>query len=333
MDEEKGLVVAIRYTEDGQLVDAGTGEVLGYSDPGRAINTEMLTKEFPESAIKSREGGGGKTFRYVSTDTVIRRLNEATANRWSFEIVSQSFLPGGVRINRYAREGGPKEIRQQIHLVHGRLTIPGLGSRDGYGVQRLDDPVTNTDDLLKAAPGDALKRAAVSFGVAIDLYGKDLEHEPPTEAAVTPARTPAAAPARAPQRQSAPPAASEPTDRPTYPYDRSVFANTTTTADVIGYMKQSDIKVSGYEGREPNMADAIYAANRYGKSNHGVEKIVIGTGDVETYKGVTAPKVRPMDIGNALAHWFKVEQEKDRESAPDGSTTAEQDAEDEEVPF
>lgn len=119
-----------------------------------AINqlTAALGKPFPKSAIKQRKGGGGM-YDYVETETVIRRLNDCTPE-WSFRIVQF-------------------ESKGDLFLAVGELTIPGLGTRSGIGVQVVKP--NSGEDLTKGAGSDALKKAATLFGVALELYGPDLE--------------------------------------------------------------------------------------------------------------------------------------------------------------
>lgn len=113
-----------------------------------------LSVPFPPHAIKKRQGGGGKMLDYVETHTVIRRLNEATNFNWDFHIKSS-------------------EWRNDLLMVLGELTIPGMGTRSGYGVQKVNE--RGGEDLVKGAASDALKKCATLFGVALDLYGPDLE--------------------------------------------------------------------------------------------------------------------------------------------------------------
>jgi hypothetical protein len=123
---------------------------------GVGMNKDMLdalSEPFPRHAIKQREGGAGRRFDYVETQTVIRRLN-AVAGEWSFAIKSL-------------------ELRGDLYVCVGSLTIPGLGTREGIGVQKVSD--RGGEDLVKGAASDALKKSATLFGVALDLYGPDLE--------------------------------------------------------------------------------------------------------------------------------------------------------------
>ena len=139
---------------------------------------DALGKPFPPQAIEQRKGGGG-TFSYVATETVIRRLNAATPC-WDFRVTGH-------------------EWAGDVLIAFGELTIPGLGTRAGTGVQRCAD-LSKSEDLVKGAASDALKKCATLFGVALDLYGPDLEAGAP---APTPIRAAAPAPERpAPQRLS-----------------------------------------------------------------------------------------------------------------------------------
>ncbi|MDQ3540014.1 MAG: RAD52 family DNA repair protein, partial [Chloroflexota bacterium] len=105
---------------------------------------KALGEPFPRAAVKSRQGAGNKQFKYVEAETVIRRLNSATNGAWDFRIVSVDW-------------------RGDVMLCQGELTIPGLGTRTGFGVQKV---VPNSgEDLLKGASSDALKKSATLFGV------------------------------------------------------------------------------------------------------------------------------------------------------------------------
>lgn len=115
---------------------------------------EALAKPFPPQAIKQRRGSGGRMWDYVPGDLVIRRLNDATGGSWDFRIASMDW-------------------RNDLVVVVGELTIPGLGTRAGIGVQRVAD--NSGEDIIKGAQTDSLKKAATQFGVALDLYGPDVE--------------------------------------------------------------------------------------------------------------------------------------------------------------
>lgn len=115
-------------------------------------NLAILTAPFPQSAIKSRAGGGGKQLSYVETHTVIHRLNAATGNCWNFSILRESM------------EGN-------LLVCHGELTLPGLGSRQAIGVQLITEK--GGEDLRKGAASDSIKKCSTLFGVGLELYGPD----------------------------------------------------------------------------------------------------------------------------------------------------------------
>ena len=128
---------------------------------------EILTKPFDR--IKQRRGAANKLFSYVGAEDVIQRLLDATADVYTWEIVRYERVEG-TPVLKTNRQTGEKYAADHsaYWLVHGRLTLPGLGSRDGIGTQ-MDE----TEDAPKAAETDALKRAAVKFGVALHLYRED----------------------------------------------------------------------------------------------------------------------------------------------------------------
>lgn len=117
------------------------------------VDLEILTRPFPETAIKQREGGGGRMLDYVEGHTVIHRLNEATDNEWTLEVKKLEF-------------------RSDLTIAHVALTLPGLGTREHIGIQEVRG---SAGDLTKGAITDALKKAATLFGVGLELYGPDYE--------------------------------------------------------------------------------------------------------------------------------------------------------------
>lgn len=118
------------------------------------VDLDRLTRPFPAQAVLQRTGAGGKSLSYLPTHTVIHRLNDATANRWDF------------RLTRL-------DLMGDTYVAVGELTIPGLGTRTGIGVQRVADRAG--EDLVKGAASDCLKKCATLFGVGIELYGPDYE--------------------------------------------------------------------------------------------------------------------------------------------------------------
>jgi hypothetical protein len=202
------------YTDDGEIIDAG---------PPKSINEQLLDdlgKRFDRAAVKQRAGYGGKMLDYLATDTVIRRLNQ-TAQSWSFEIQSLEF-------------------RDNLCIVVGRLTIPGLGTRSGIGVQQLMQG-GGSEDLVKGASSDALKKAATLYGVGLELYGPDLE--------AMAAQSPQNAPQPAPQQNYRPApinVVSPPQNAPQLPPKPANYDPTPSTAQ-IGKLR--------YLGQQMNISD------------------------------------------------------------------------------
>ena len=130
------------------------------------MDTEMkldrngLSQPFHRSAIKQREGGGGKKFSYLQLHTVINRLNKCCP-QWDWRIVNV-------------------EQKDRLVIVTGELSIEGMGTRTGVGVQEINEKAI---DLYKGASGDGIKKAATLFGVGIELYGDDYEALEETRAA------------------------------------------------------------------------------------------------------------------------------------------------------
>lgn len=138
--------------------------------------TDILRRPFPKEAIKRRvvHKASGTKVDYVEGHTVILRLIEATENQFDVRIVNLNM--------------GDNLVTATVEL-----TIPGLGSRQHIGVQKVND---KQEDLVKGAITDALKKAATLFGVALELYGDDYEaHSDPaandSQRKRQPARNPA----------------------------------------------------------------------------------------------------------------------------------------------
>jgi hypothetical protein len=128
--------------------------------------SKVLIRKFHKNSIKERVGGGGKKFSYIEGHTAVRRLIEATGNQFDFYIHESSIDPWGT--NSRGKD-------QFLVRVLGSLLIPGLGTRQGYGVQMVT--FDGGEDLFKGAETDCLKRCAMKFGVALELYGDDHEQK------------------------------------------------------------------------------------------------------------------------------------------------------------
>lgn len=115
-------------------------------------NLSRLTEPFDRSRIKQREGAGKRMLDYVSYGDVQRTVIEASGNEYDWTVQRMEFVSDG---------------KGAYWLCVGMLTIPGLGSRCGVGTAQ-----SMNEDSPKSCETDAFKRAAVKFGVALDLYFK-----------------------------------------------------------------------------------------------------------------------------------------------------------------
>ena len=126
--------------------------------------TARLTEPFPRDSIELKNGKP-----YVPHELVRDRLIEATGNCFDWSIDQVLFRDDGVTRRPADRITG--ETRRPMSMVViGTLTIPGMGSRAGIGAHPLDEGA-GEDAAYKSAECDALKRAAMAFGVGLrQLY-------------------------------------------------------------------------------------------------------------------------------------------------------------------
>lgn len=150
----------------------------------------MLEEPFQESEIKQRQGGGNSRFSYVPGELIIRRLNAATDGCWDLRIKAIDERPMG---------------NDTLVMATVALTIPGLGTREHIGVQRVSE--RGGEDLVKGAITDALKKAATLFGVGLHLYDDDAPAQPTGS---PPARPTSARPHDRPQPPSQKPRSQAP---------------------------------------------------------------------------------------------------------------------------
>ncbi len=115
------------------------------------VDLEKLRAPFPKSAVKQRVIGGNRKADYVEGHTVIHRLNDACPS-WNFRII---------------KEWQDGDVLKAL----GELDIPGLGTRQHIGVQKIS--AGGGEDLHKGHVTDALKKCATLFGVGLELYGPD----------------------------------------------------------------------------------------------------------------------------------------------------------------
>ena len=126
--------------------------------------TARLMEPFPVDVIEEKNG-----LLYIPHEIIRERLIAATANQFDWSIDQVLFRDDGV--TRRANDRYTGEPRRPLSmLVLGTLMIPGLGSRAGIGAHPLDEGA-GEDAAYKSAESDALKRAAMAFGVGLQqLY-------------------------------------------------------------------------------------------------------------------------------------------------------------------
>lgn len=154
---------------------------------------DILSKPFPPEKVKQKRGQGNRTMSYISHGLVTERLNEADPG-WSSEVLTEHIY---------------KDANGLPHCagVTIKLTVNGVTRVEAGGPQRQDG-FTNE---IKNAYSDALKRAAMRFGVALEMWESLLDAEGDEDydeghAAPTPIQ-------QAPQRQSPQNAALRPVNR------------------------------------------------------------------------------------------------------------------------
>lgn len=127
------------------------------------VDQDFLTSTFPKEQIKRRPDG----FDYIEWTSVLERILAAFDGRFDWVVHSAVLTPESVS-ERKGKDGKPYTKRVPAYwTVTGTLTLPDLGSRSGIGTA-----VVETEEAPKSAESDALKRAAVKFGIALHLYDK-----------------------------------------------------------------------------------------------------------------------------------------------------------------
>lgn len=132
----------------------------------------MLTQVTDPQYVRTRQGRGGKDFRYVDTPYVIERLNLAFGWNWDFEIVDQGEVKADDKIVEVWVKGRltVRTPMGQVLVKHqfGSMAVEYLGSASA----KTNVPVS-LGDTFKGAGSDALKKAASMLGLGLDLYDSD----------------------------------------------------------------------------------------------------------------------------------------------------------------
>ena len=130
------------------------------------MEKNLLTTPFPADSVRQRkafaDGNSNKVFDYIKGGDIISRLLDATDNDYTWEVTRLELVTHAT-----------KNSAVTFWVCEGKLTLPGLGTRSGIGTHQAQDL-----ECPKAAETDAFKRAAVKFGVALQLYTDLDEHIP-----------------------------------------------------------------------------------------------------------------------------------------------------------
>ncbi len=137
----------------------------------------LLDADLSRSAVKSRSQGGAN-LSYVDTYYVIKRLNECFGNLgWDSETVAMVEVPGNTDRNG-----------KQLVAYRAMVRITATVAVDGGGYMKIvkegtgwgsDKSTLNPHEMAsKEAESDALKRAAMKFGMSLGLalYDKSQEN-------------------------------------------------------------------------------------------------------------------------------------------------------------
>jgi hypothetical protein len=143
----------------------------------------VLTGKTPAYAIKTRVGGGGREFRYVSHGYVTDMLNKAFGFDWDFKLLP--VFDGSIAKHITVKTGENRkgeDILTHYITVYGELTVKIHNPKTGAIVAQITKPGPGSSiwfpanewgDALKSAKSDGLKVAAHELGIALDLYWDD----------------------------------------------------------------------------------------------------------------------------------------------------------------
>lgn len=132
-----------------------------YTHLGQAATiVKTLGAPLPQGVIKTRDVTWGKGYvEYIDWVSVVDALNKTYGDNWHWIIKDMQMGESGI-------------------VCNGELTVDGV-TRAGIGCgewKRTNAGDVMMDVSVKSAASDALKRAAVLFGFALDLYRKEEDH-------------------------------------------------------------------------------------------------------------------------------------------------------------
>lgn len=141
---------------------------------------EALSKPIPDKYIKQVDAGYGKKADYVSHSFINQKLL-ATVGAFdtSIDEIIRGFVPGIVAnpsgSSKRAKEGRPALDNAIVAVAFGlTLSIDGeIHTIDEVGVCGDPHNWSHDGERLKDAVSDALKRAAMRFGVGLHLWSNE----------------------------------------------------------------------------------------------------------------------------------------------------------------
>lgn len=118
---------------------------------------------------------------YVETEYYRQRLNDATNGCYDWDFISQDYRKDQALkpVMVKGPDGKPttQTVEPWVAVYVGKLTIHGVGSRVGIGVQEIQAG-GGADSAYKGAESDAFKRACMAFGMGLrQLYIETNKHE------------------------------------------------------------------------------------------------------------------------------------------------------------
>ena len=149
-DRGRGLPVLIEVD-----ADQDTGEILGRPQDDPLWLLRQLERPFPGHLIRSK----GR-YPFVGIRDIQARLDAVTAGAWSWRLHGE-----GHWIETEQRRDG-KIVAIRSFVTTGTICIPGLGSKDGRGVQDVDETKgLSTSGIILGADSRALRNAAERIGL------------------------------------------------------------------------------------------------------------------------------------------------------------------------
>lgn len=122
---------------------------------------DILNKEINQDLVKKNQYDKFGDGTYLSVDVFRRIMNEVFGHAWSWEIVSID------------EKSNPGSDKTDFVLAKGRLTVPGVGVKEGFGVGKFDKKDNST--AYSAAASFAFKNCCRMVGVGASILDDDFD--------------------------------------------------------------------------------------------------------------------------------------------------------------